>query len=129
MFYLASKLKNKAKNVYAGFIPCAENYETIYKALVSKYEDKRNLAGTYLNQIFSLKPISSVTAENLENLVDQFSNSYLALNNLQIPNLCDFVMSYTLLHRLDTETARLFEMNNCDKDIYTYLSGFNFICS
>lgn len=127
MFYLASKLKDKAKNIYAGFVPSAENYETIYSALVSKFEDKRNLAGTYLNQMFSLKPIASATADNLENLIDQFSNSYLALNNLKLTDLCDFVMSHALLNRLDKETARLFEMENRGKEIPTLEDLISFV--
>lgn len=127
MFYLASKLTGKAKSVYAGFIPSAENYSTIYSALIDRYQDKRNLAVTYLDQMFSLKPVLSATANNLETLIDQFSNSYLALNNLKLPNLCDFIILHALSQRLDKETTQLFEMENRGKDIPTLDSLISFV--
>lgn len=117
MYYLIGKLSGKAKSICTGIVPCAENYNAIYSALTSRYEDKRSLAVTYLDQMFSLKPIASATASNLESFIDQFANAYLALNNLNIPNLCEFVMSYTILQKLDKESARLFEMENRGEEI------------
>lgn len=127
MYYLLGKLTGNAKSICAGIVPCAENYSAIYKALIEKYDDKRNIANLYINQLFSLKSIASATANNLESFIDQFSNAYLALNNLNLPNLCDFILLYTALQRLDKETARLYEMENRNADIPTLDSLITFV--
>ncbi|CAH0726757.1 unnamed protein product, partial [Brenthis ino] len=110
LYYLIGKLTGKALSVYADITPSPDNYEIIFNALVSKYEDKRLLATTYLNTIFEYKPLSS--ASQLEHFIDRFSSSVSALNNLKLDNLSDFILLYIALKKLDCETTRAFEMEN-----------------
>ncbi|CAB3260023.1 unnamed protein product [Arctia plantaginis] len=81
LYYLIGKLTGKARSVCAGITPCAENYLLIFDLLKNKYEDKRLVATSYLDQIFDLKAISSATPSNLEQFLDKFACSVAALKN------------------------------------------------
>lgn len=108
--YLVSKLSHSALNVCTGILPTADNYDTIFQALIQKYDDKRTLAMSYLDKLFKFKPMKAESATNLNMFVDHFSGAVAALQNLQIPNLGDFLILALALGKLDPETTKQFEM-------------------
>lgn len=126
LYYLIGKLSGKARSICAGITPCAENYSLIFDLLINKYEDKRLVGTTYLDQLFEFKPISSATPSNLEQFLDQFASSVAALNNLKVNDLSDFVFLYVALKKLDPETARSFESfkRGCELPTFNDLSSF-----
>uniref|UniRef100_A0A8D9E1Y2 Uncharacterized protein n=1 Tax=Cacopsylla melanoneura TaxID=428564 RepID=A0A8D9E1Y2_9HEMI len=66
--YLLSKLGGSALSVCAGIPPSNENYLVIYNALVDKYQDTRNLATHYLDNILQFKA-SKLTVMALSNKI------------------------------------------------------------
>ncbi|XP_045453907.1 uncharacterized protein LOC123663262 [Melitaea cinxia] len=120
LYYLMGKLSGKAKLACAGITPSAENYQLIFKTLVDKFEDKRFLATSYLDQIYNIKAMSNATPTNLENFLDTFASSVAALKNLNLDNLADFLFLYLAQKKLDPETVRLFELNKHNSDIPLY---------
>lgn len=94
-YYLLGKLKGKSQLVFSGITPTSDNYETIWNSLVQKYQDKRMLANTFLDQIFELKPIPNpASASQLETFTDKFSAAIAALNELKITDLLDYIFVY-----------------------------------
>lgn len=99
LYYLIGKLSGPAKLVCSGVTPCAENYALIIDLLKTKYEDKRLVATTYLDQLFNFKPISSATPFNLEQFLDKFASSVAALKNIKVNDLSDFLFLYMALKK------------------------------
>lgn len=62
--FLVGKLTDKAKSICAGLPATGENYPIIWQALVDKYEDKRAMAASYVDQLLEFKPISTGSASN-----------------------------------------------------------------
>nr|XP_053620905.1 uncharacterized protein LOC128681202 [Plodia interpunctella] len=120
LHYLINKLTGKAKSVCAGITPYAENYSLILSTLKAKYEDKRLVATSYLEQIFNLKNVSVCNEQNLENFLDTFASSVRAIKNLRLTDLTDFLFLFIALKKLDPETVRLFELDNRDCNIPTF---------
>lgn len=100
LYYLLGKLKGSAQLVFAGINPTADNYESIWNALVLKYQDKRFLATSILDSIFEMKPLPNpATATQLESFIDKYAASIAALQDLKIPSLCDYIFIYIALKR------------------------------
>lgn len=126
LHYLIGKLTGKARSVCSGITPCAENYSLIFDLLKNKYEDKRLVATSYLDQMLEFKAISAATPSNLELFLDKFASSVAALKNLKVDNLSDFVFLYVALKKLDPETARSFELDkrSCEMPSFDDLISF-----
>lgn len=114
--YLFSHLTGKAKSVCAGIVPSGENYRIVWDALILKYHDERALATSYLNQLFSMKPVSGPSASNLEKVIDKFAATVSALKQLKIDNLSEFIFIHLGLKLIDSDTAKGFEMSIRDID-------------
>lgn len=108
--YLVGKLSGTALAVFAGIVPNAENYPQIWKALVTKYQDKRALGTMYLNKILNLKQVSN-TAVQLNEFIERFSASISALKQLGISDLADFIFMHFAQKRLDPQLVQAFELH------------------
>ena len=112
MYYLLGKISGKAQATCSGITPCADNYHLLFQTLVDKYEDKRTLASTHLNQMFDFKPLTYASADNFELFIDKFINAVRALRNINLDNLSDFILLHIALKKIDCSTIRAFEMAN-----------------
>lgn len=108
--YLVTHLQGPAKAICAGVLPTAENYPTLYESLVKRYDDKRQLASTYLTKILDIKPITNESEKSLNYFLEHFVESVAALKQLSLDNLTDFMFLHIALKKLDAETSRQFEM-------------------
>nr|CAI5834863.1 unnamed protein product [Callosobruchus analis] len=61
--YLIGRLKGPALSVCSTVAATGENYEIVWNALVEKYQDKRQLANSYLKQILDFKTLDSETVK------------------------------------------------------------------
>lgn len=127
LHYLTCKLKGKAQAIFTGISPCAENYTIILEALIKRYEDKRLLANSYLDQIFDFKPFHVATVNNLEQFLDKFATAISAIKNLKIDNLSEFLFLYLALKKIDKDTAQAFELENRGSGIPTFDAFVTFI--
>ncbi|KAL0860149.1 hypothetical protein ABMA27_010456 [Loxostege sticticalis] len=115
LYYLLGKLSDKAQSAFSGICPDGNNYKIIFDSLVSKYENKRLLASTYLNQMFDHKQFNVASIDNFGSFSDNFVSAANASKNLKIDNLSDFILFHIAIKKNDSETARLFEMSSKDK--------------
>lgn len=108
--YLLSKLSGSALTVCSGIPPIGSNYQTIWNLLVDRYEDKRALASSYIDQIIKFKPIKSNDSKvEFQAFIDQLGAATLALQALNIENLAEFILYSIACKKLDAETGRQFE--------------------
>lgn len=125
--YLVGQLSGRAATVCAGLPPVGSNYKIIWDALIEKYQNVRVLANSYLEQILELKPATSPSANNLNNVLDKCNSSYKALEKLNISNLTDFVFAYLLLSKLDNETKTFFENTYRKSTVPSYGEVLKFV--
>lgn len=127
VYYLLSKLSDKALSVCAGLMPTAENYSVIWNALIHRYNDERALAATYINQLLDLKNVNANTAAGFQTFMDKFDASINALKQLNIEDISDFLFLNIALRKLDTETVKTFEMSCRKVDIPKYPALVQFL--
>lgn len=63
--YLFSHLTGKAKAICSGIIPAAENYATVWQALIAKYDIRRDS-----NQLLSIEPVNGPSKFNSDKVID-----------------------------------------------------------
>ena len=118
--YLIGKLSGRALSVCTGIAPNADNYKMIWKLLIEKYEDKRSLATAYVDQMFEFKPFNVASSKNLDLFLEKICSAVSSLKSLKIDNLSDFLLLYFALQKIDSETARAFEMSKRNTTLPTY---------
>lgn len=124
---LVSHLKGSALSICAGIATSGDNYDTLWKALLEKYHNKRLLANTYLQQIFNFKSLQSESEKNLNSFLEIFDASVNALKKLDVPDLTDFILLYHALSKLDRETVKSFENHMRGTVIPTYTDLIKFV--
>lgn len=110
--YLVGHLSQRALTVISGITPSGDNYDLIWNTLLSKYQDKRQIAANYLEQIIQFKPLTQATCSALDMFIERFCSSVAALKQLDIQDLSDYVITHIALSKLDLETVKLFEQQN-----------------
>ncbi len=117
--YLLSFIKGEPLNLIKA-IPITEaNYKIAYTTLVSRYQNKRLLATTYLTEILNFPKVSN--GFNLRNIFDSFMENLDALSLLGFPVVhWDFILLNLLLKKLDVDTVQRFELAHAQFDIPTF---------
>ncbi|XP_061707388.1 uncharacterized protein LOC133517655 [Cydia pomonella] len=129
LFYLIGKLSPKAQAVIAGITPSAENYQLIIDSLIDRFQDKRTLASTYMDQMLNLKINGPASSSNFQTFIDKFVTAANALKSLKLDDLCDFMLLHMALKKLDQETLRAFEMLHRDTKLPTFRNLTDFMKS
>lgn len=127
MYYLLSKLSNKAKAAFAGITPCGDNYNLILDALLKRYSDKRTLATAHLASILDFKSFDSATTANFESFLDIYVTAANSLKTLGLVDVTDFIILNIALKKLDKETVRAFEMAFRNENVPTFESLVDFV--
>ncbi|CAG9787132.1 unnamed protein product [Diatraea saccharalis] len=108
--YLINKLSGRALSVCSGIVPNGDNYRAIWQTLIDKYDDKRALAAAYLDQMFEFKSFNNATSKNLDIFLDKFCTAVSSLKSLKLDDLSDFILLQLALKKIDSNTARSFEI-------------------
>lgn len=118
--YLLSTLQGPALNLIKVFPLSDTHYEEAYRALLSRYENKRHLAFTSWEAILNAK-LAANTASSLRQLLDIFSENLAILKTLDLPvKNWDFILFHTLLSKLHSSTRKEFEMTVASQDIPSF---------
>ncbi|KAJ8942426.1 hypothetical protein NQ318_007100 [Aromia moschata] len=118
--YLIGCLSGSALNVCSGIPPTGDNYNIILKALIDKFEDKRILANSYIEQILHFKQASTESYSSLNIFLEKFDSTVTALLKLNIDNLADYFIAYLALAKLNPETQKLFENSRRSSEMPSY---------
>lgn len=110
--YLISCLSGPALSIVKGIPVTANNYQIVYAALIERYQNKRILAVTYLDQILNYPVVRAGNYRELQNLTNVFYESSHALEAINIENLSEFILFHLASRSLDADTRMRFETQN-----------------
>lgn len=127
VYYLMSRLSQAALNVISGITPDGQNYSLILKTLIERYEDKRLLASTYIEQILNFKLNGVASHSNFQSFMDKVATAVGALKNLNLNDLADYLLLHMTLKKLDTDTVKGFELQVRDSAIPTFSQLVDFV--
>lgn len=107
--YLTSKLQGKAASICSGVDCTGDNYELLWKSLVTRYDDPRSLATFYFNKLMTFQTRKLETPNKLTEFLDEFCSVVESLRSLKLDNLEDFIILNLALNKLPPETIKSFE--------------------
>ncbi|XP_039281639.1 uncharacterized protein LOC120350817 [Nilaparvata lugens] len=81
------------------------------KLLESRYANLRMIASNHSNLILNIPAVSKESATELASFIDRVSSNLHALKAFQDLNYAEFILIHFLCHRLDTNTAKAWEMS------------------
>lgn len=119
-YYLLSAVSGPALTIVKSMPITATNYSIVWNSLVTRFENKRALATTYLDKVFSFKPLQYESVDGLNAFLQACQDSVKALKSLDIPDLSSFVLFYVALRNLDSTTRRAFENKSVPGDLPTF---------
>lgn len=109
MWYLKSNLGGEAEKLISHLSATAENYVTAWNLLQERYNNKRVIVTTLIQQLLE-QPISGSSVAGLKQLHDTTQECLHALNNIGIDTASwDPMLNHVLLKKLDRSTHVLYE--------------------
>lgn len=127
--YLVSSLCGDALSVVKAFPLTHEHYHDAYDALVSRYQNKRELAFTCWRDILNVD-FKYNEAHAFRRSLDLFEENLSILKTINIPvHQWDFVLVYHILSKLDTNLRRDFEEKYSYVEIPTYKQLISYLNS
>lgn len=119
--YLISCLKpGPALNIVKSLPLTAANYQTVWKSLIEKYQNKRLLTNKYFEKMIAFTPISKGTVQTYTSFIENFDHSIKAIKALKIDNLENYLFCFIALRGLDWQTRRLFEEGRPCQELPTF---------
>lgn len=120
LYYLKSCLDGEAAKLLKNLAVTADNFDIAWKMMNDRYENKRRLLYLYLNQLFSLKPVSNDRSPiDLRRLLDSAQEAVDALTNLGRP-VSDDIIVYIIVERLDRGTREAWNFSLGEEEYPTY---------
>ena len=115
LYYLKSAFKGEASCV----LPHLPTTEAIYDAAIQLFKDRYDImfliTEAHLKNIFKIDSMKKDSAGSLRKLIGNFNENEMALIALVIDTKsCDFVWVHILSEKLDSETAREWQLSNAD---------------
>lgn len=110
MHYLKTCLSGEATRLISNLTLSDENFSVAWKALVTRYENKRFLISAQINKILNLKPLQPRSAGDLSLFLTAVTESLAALRSLGCPvHFWDAIFIQILVRLLDTNNREIWE--------------------
>ncbi|GFT62877.1 uncharacterized protein TNCV_1607021 [Trichonephila clavipes] len=118
LYYLRASLKGEAKLLESP----SDSFDTLFKALEDRYENKRQLIDSHVLEIINYEKIYSESAKELRALMDCINRNIRALKVLKYEqnDLSDIILINIILQKIDKEsrkTIRTFVENSRSSNI------------
>ncbi|XP_069357390.1 uncharacterized protein [Maniola hyperantus] len=108
--YLRASLKGNAASTISGLDFCADNYQSAWKILCDRYDNKRLLENHHLNSLLKIDSLQKESSADLRNLVDAINKNLRALANLgHSVQHWDILIIHIMSCKLDSVTNREWE--------------------
>lgn len=105
-----------------------EHYEIAYKALLTRYSNKRLLANSHWHILKNYTPLTSENLKDIRALVDTFSENIAILKKLGFDVAAwDFILVDLLADKLPPATRRRFELQGDASEIPTFADLTDFV--
>ncbi|XP_071576355.1 uncharacterized protein [Temnothorax nylanderi] len=118
MHFLSSCLTGSARDAISGISITADNFSAAWKALVTRFENKRKLIETHVSTLYNLTPITCESASDIHALRDKADQAISALKRLgrNSDQLVSDFLVYFISHKLDPATRRAWTLK-CGPDL------------
>jgi len=112
LHYLKSQVTGEAARYIANIPVTSENFSRAWDALTARYENKRVILTTYLDRLFSIKPIAQKSSAELKSMLATVKEVIGALQSLGTPEQQrDVIIVYFITRRLDAGTLEEWELD------------------
>lgn len=116
-YYLQAALKGEACKVLSSLSVSDANYETAWKLLTERYENKKAIIHSHVKAIFELSSINKDAHSLLRIFLDDFLSHYRSLENLgEGVEHWHTVLIYLLTTKLDNTSRREWEIHSRNDD-------------
>lgn len=133
LHYLKSQVTGEAARYIANIPVTSENFSRAWDALTARYENKRVLITTYLDRLFSIKPITQKSSSEIKAMLSTVKEVLGALQSLGAPRR-NGISSWST-SSLDVSMQRLSRSGNSSKEPhkssqrliswkYSWINGF-----
>ncbi|XP_071039933.1 uncharacterized protein [Parasteatoda tepidariorum] len=115
LHYLKASLLGAAKRLET----LDDSFESLLKALENRFENKRLLTETYINQILEIEKLANESAGDIRNIVVILKKNIRALKllNFDRNNLSDILLLNIILKKVDRETRKQYKETIASNEI------------
>jgi hypothetical protein len=115
--YLKAALSGEPARVIQAVAITDKNYDTAWKKLIDRYEDKKGIILKHIKSLFELPPVQKESFLSLRQLADDTSIHLEAIENLDVENhkLQDRLLIHLMCSKLDNGTKREWERHIINK--------------
>lgn len=123
MQHLKAHTRGEANKIIRHLTTTADNYETAWEILRSRFDHERKLVRTYYETARNTPQIKQATAKALRELHDIFIESLSAMNNMGFGESDDHWVVNFIIDKLDDTTLRAFERSQKEPRKFPTLEG------
>ncbi|GFW70338.1 integrase catalytic domain-containing protein [Trichonephila clavipes] len=125
LYYLRASLKGEAKLLESP----SDSFDSLFKALEDRYENKRQLIDSHVLEIINYEKIYSESAKELRALMDCINRNIRALKVLKYEqnDLSDIILINIILQKIDKESRKQFELSLKTAEVPTFDSIMKFL--
>ncbi|XP_062717112.1 uncharacterized protein LOC134292196 [Aedes albopictus] len=128
--YLKSALSGEALQEIESVGLSAANYSVAWKALESRYENKKLIVKAHLDALFAVEGMKRESYDGLSNLISGFEKNLQMLQKIGEDTAAwSTILAYMVYSRLDPATLRQWETHHNSKDVPTYQNMLDFLRS
>ncbi|CAL1273554.1 unnamed protein product [Larinioides sclopetarius] len=123
--YLKSALKNDASLIQSD----QDTFESLMKALESRYENKRALVDIHISEILYIHKIQNENPAQIRLLTDTVRSHLRSLKNLKMESnqLSDAIILHILINKIDKESQRLFHLSLTSTEVPSLQNFLSFL--
>ncbi|XP_065075514.1 uncharacterized protein LOC135699240 [Ochlerotatus camptorhynchus] len=119
--YLKSALSGEALQEIESVELSAVNYSVAWKALESRYENKKLIVKAHPDSLFAVEGLKRESYDGLSNLISAFEKNVQMLKKIGEETAAwSTILAYMVYSRLDTATLRQWETHHNSKGVPTY---------
>ena len=120
LFYLKGALKGDAKRVLSHLPTTEANYDAAIKLLQDRCDNQFLITKAHLTNIMKIENVRKEGPDSLRKLIGTFNENEMALSALGIDTKAsDFIWVHILSEKLDSETAKEWQLTNVDGKMKT----------
>ncbi|UYV74134.1 hypothetical protein LAZ67_11002214 [Cordylochernes scorpioides] len=127
--YLQSAVTGDAERLIRGFPVIDENYAHAWDTLVSRYDNKKELAFSQCTKLFTLKPLKLINSKAIFELLDICNEAMRNLKSLGLERntLVDIFLIHFLQRRIGDDLRRQWELTLIDDGFPSYENFIMFL--
>jgi hypothetical protein len=123
--YLRSALHGDAASIQSS----TDTFESLWAALKSRYQVKRLLSESHINQLFAIKRMGRESAAELQRILDVVVKNLRVLNSLELPldRLSEQIIINIVVSKLDEETQKALKVTQKANELPSWEETFQFL--